>query len=135
MDNKNRGLDITRLVMSLLAIVWAIALGVIVIDYLYTINKGDDIGNIFLIILFPIFVLMGVVLVINAIMGVTGIIKYFKNKNVALVDRNIATGRIVIKIIVSILGISLPLLVAYICDIVEVNKKKKLVIRSNHGRK
>ena len=126
MDDKNRGLDITRLVMSLLAIVWAIALGVIVIDYLYTINKGDDIGNIFLIILFPIFVLMGVVLVINAIMGVTGIIKYFKNKNVALVDRNIATGRIVVKIIVSILGISLPLLVAYICDIVEVNKKKKI---------
>lgn len=135
MNNKNKGLDITRFVMSLLAIVWAIVLGVIVIDYFYTINKGDDIGNIFLIILFPIFVLMGVVLVINAIMGVTGIIKYFKNKNVALVDRNIATGRIVIKIIVSILGISLPLLVAYICDIVEVNKKKKLVIRSNHGRK
>ena len=119
-----KGLDITRLVMSIIAIIWAIVLGVLVGDYFYTINKGDEIANVFLILLFPIFILMGVVLVINAIMGIIGVKKYFKNKNIALNDRNVGVGRIVVKIIISILGLSLPLLIAYICDILEVNKKK-----------
>lgn len=123
---ETKGLDITRLVMSILAIIWAIVLGIIVGDYFYTINKGDEIANIFLILLFPIFILMGVVLVINTIMGIIGIKKYFKNKNIALNDHNVGVGRIVVKIIISILGLSLPLLIAYICDIVEVNKKKKI---------
>ena len=122
---KTKGLDITRLVMSIIAIIWAIVLGVVIGDYFYTINKGDEIANVFLILLFPIFILMGVVLVINTIMGIIGVKKYFKNKNIALNDRNIGVGRIVVKIIISILGLSLPLLIAYICDIVEVNKKKK----------
>lgn len=69
---------------------------------------------------------MGVLLIINAIMGVIGIVKYLKNKNIALVDRNINTGRIVVKIIIAILGVSLPLVVAYICDIVEINKNKTI---------
>ena len=126
---KTKGLDITRLVMCILTIIWAIVLGVIVGDYFYTLNKGDDIGKIFLIFLFPIFILMGIVLVINAIMGIMGVKKYFKNKNIALVDRNISTGKIVGKIIIAILGLSLPLLVAYICDIVERNKKQKLLTK------
>ena len=123
---ETKGLDITRLVMSILAIIWAIVLGIIVGYYFYTINKGDEIANIFLILLFPIFILMGVVLVINTIMGIIGIKKYFKNKNISLNDRNVGVGRIVVKIIISILGLSLPLLIAYICDIVEFNKKKKI---------
>lgn len=120
---ETKSLDITRLIMSIIAIVWAIVLGVLVGDYFYTINKGDEIANIFLILLLPIFILMGVVLVINTIMGIIGVKKYFNNKNIALNDRNVGVGRIVVKIIISILGLSLPLLIAYICDIVEVNKK------------
>ena len=123
---RTKGLDITRLVMSILAIIWAIVLGVIVIDYFYTLNKGDEIANIFLILLFPIFILMGIILTINAIMGIIGVKKYFKNKNISLNDRNFGVGRIIVKIIISILGLSLPLLIAYICDIVEVNKKNNI---------
>ena len=122
---KTKGLDIIRLIMSLLAIIWAIVLGIIIGDYFYTINKGDEVGNLFLILLFPIFILMGVLLVINVIMGILGVKKYFKNKKTELADRNTNIGRIIIKIIIAILGVSLPLLVAYICDIVEVNKKNK----------
>ena len=122
---ETKGLDITRLIMSIIAIVWAIVLGVLVGDYFYTINKGDEIANIFLILLFPIIILIGIILIINTIMGILGVKKYFKNKNIALNDRNVGVGRIVVKIIIAILGLSLPLLVAYICDIVEVNKKKK----------
>lgn len=128
---KTKGLDITRLVMSIIAIVWAIVLGIIVGDYFYTINKGDDIGKMFLVLLFPIFILMGIILIINAIMGILGVKKYFKNKNLALNNRNTSTGRIVGKIIVSILGVSLPLLIAYICDIIERNKKQKLLATQN----
>ena len=122
---ETKGLDITRVVMSIIAIIWAIVLGIIVGDYFYTINKGDEIANIFLLLLFPIFILMGVVLVINTIMGIIGVKNYFKNKNISLNDRKVGVGRIVVKIIIALLGLSLPLLIAYICDIVEVNKKKK----------
>ena len=123
---ETRGLDITRLIMSVIAIILAIVLGVIVGDYFYTLNKGEDIGKIFLIFIFPIFMLMAVVLIVNAIMGVIGVTKYFKNKNIALVDRNNSNGLIIVKIIVAILGVSAPLLIAYICDIIEINKKKNL---------
>ena len=123
---KSKGLDITRLIMSIIAIVWAIVLGIIVGNYFYTIIKGDDIANIFLILLFPIFILMGIVLIINAIMGILGVKKYFKNRNVLLNERNMGVGHIVIKIIIAILGVSLPLMMAYICDIIEINKKKNL---------
>lgn len=123
---KTNGIDITRLIMSIIAIVWAITLGLVIGDYFYTINKGDEIANIFLILLFPIIMLMGIILVINIIMGIIGVKKYFNNKNIALNDRNVGVGRIVVKIIISILGLSLPLLIAYICDIVEINKKKTI---------
>ena len=120
---KTKGLDITRLIMSIIAIIWAIVLGVLVCDYFYSLIKGDEVGNIFLIFLFPLFLILGVMLIINLIMGILGVKKYFNNKNTPLNDRNIGAGRIALKIIVAILGVSLPLLVAYICDIVEVNKK------------
>lgn len=126
MQEKPKALDIIRLVMSILAIIWAIVLGWFVLDYFYSLIKGDDIGTMFLIFLMPIFLLLGVMLIINAIMGIFGVKKYFKNRNISLAERNVGVGRIVLKIIVAILGASLPLLIAYICDIVEASKKKKL---------
>lgn len=123
---KTKGLDVTRLIMSILAIICAIILGWLVFDYFYTLIKGNEAGTIFLIFLLPIFLILGVMLIINAIMGIIGVKKYFKNKNVMLQDRNTSTGRIVFKIIIAILGVSPPLLIAYICDIVEASKKKKL---------
>ena len=126
---KTKGLDIIRLVMSVLAIIWAIVLGVFILRYFYTLTKGDDISNIFLIFLLPILLIMGVLLIINMIMGITGVCKFIRNKNITLIERNIKTGHIVVKIIVSIIGLSLPLLIAYICDIVERNKKQKLLTK------
>ena len=125
--NGVKGLDITRLIMSILAIIWALVLGFIVGDYLYTLIKGDDISTIFLIFLFPIFMVMAVVLIINAIMGIVGVRKYFKNKNIELDNRSVGMGSIIVKIIIAILGVSIPLLVAYICDIVELNKSKQSI--------
>lgn len=126
---KTKGLDIIRLVMSVLAIIWAIVLGVFILRYFYTLTKGDDISNIFLIFLLPILLIMGVLLIVNMIMGITGVCKFIRNKNITLIERNIKIGHIVVKIIVSIIGLSLPLLIAYICDIIERNKKQKLLTK------
>lgn len=126
MKQNVKGLDITRLVLSILAIIWAVALGLLVFNYIRVLTEADDMGILFLILLFPIFLAFIVMLVINAIMGIIGVGKYFKNRNVELVNRNVGMGRIVGKMIVAILGLSPPLIISYICDITEVEKKKKL---------
>lgn len=126
MEKEVKGLDITRLVMSILAIMWAIILFVIVCDYFIKLKNGSSTDVIFLIFLLPIFFAMSVCLVINALLGLLGVHKYLKNKNIPLNERKVNIAKIIIKIIVALLGLSLPMLVVYICDITESNKKKEL---------
>ena len=123
---KTKGLDITRLIMSILAIVLGILLLIVVGNYYNDLRNSSAAGLVLGLLLLPIIFLVMACMIINLVLGIMGIKKHLDNKNIALEKRKIKKGGIIFKTIIAIIGLSLPMIIVYICDIVEYNNQNSI---------
>ena len=122
MDKNVKLLDFTRLVMSILAIVFGILLIFVVGNYYNNLKDSSAVGTIFSFAMMPIIFVVMACIIINLIQGIWGIKKYLDNKNIPLEGRKIKKDNVLVKSIIAIVGLSLPMLIICFCDINEYNK-------------
>lgn len=125
MDKKTKVFDITRLVMSVLVIVLGIILLFVVGIYYNNLIESSATGAILGLLMMPFILAIMLCCIINIILGIFGVKKYIDNKNIPLEDRKLKKGGILFKIIIAIIGLSLPMIIVYICDLIEYNKINK----------
>lgn len=125
MDKKTKVFDITRLVMGVLAIVLGIILLFVVGIYYNNLLESSAAGAILGLFMLPFILAIMACCIINIILGMLEVKKYIDNKNIPLEDRKLKKGGMFFKMIIAIIGLSLPMIVAYICDINEYNRINK----------
>ena len=125
MDNKTKALDITRVVMSVLSIILGIILLMVVGKYYNNLRSSSGAGAILGLLMIPIFFAVMGCIIINIVLGIVGIKKYMDYKAVAPEDRKIKRGGIFFKTIIAVVGLSLPMIIIYICDLTEYNNLNK----------
>ena len=124
MDKDVKSLDIVRLMMSVFSIILGIITLLLVGKYYNNLRSSSGAGAILGLFMMPIFFAVMGCIVINIVLGIVGIKKYMDYKTVALEDRKLKKGSILFKSIIAIIGLSLPMLVVYVCDLSEYNKQK-----------
>ena len=126
MDKRTKALDITRLVMSVLAIILGIITLVIIGKYYNNLRESSATGAILGLFMMPFIFAIMVCCIINIILGMLEAKEYIDNKNIPLEDRKLKKGGMLFKIIIAVIGLSLPMIVIYICDLNEYNRINKL---------
>jgi len=119
MNNKNRkGLDIIRNVLSIIMLVLGIVLCVWAIGGTFQTLSEDEASGLAFLFIIP-GLIYGIAL---CVLGCIGIIKHYKHKNNENYVKRINVTITIVKMILSLVVLtifSIPLIVYYICDLIE----------------